>query len=74
MIKVTKIKIEKITPEHRYVRVELLSDTAVEVEDIGESGESVTGLLPTDLMTMGSTCFTSEMEFGMLDSTGNWKF
>lgn len=75
MIKVRELKVEKFNPDgSRDVLVELVADTALEVEAIGNRGSSVIGLLETDTMTMGSSCFTTTLEFGMLESSGNWNF
>lgn len=74
MVKVTNLKVEEQTSKGRRVRVDLVADESIEVEDLGTSGVGVIGLNDTDTMTMGSTCFTATMEFGMLDSTGNWRF
>lgn len=77
MIKVTNIvAVESVNEKtkERLVRADLIADESVEVEDIGNNGASVVGLSDKDKLAMGSTCFTASMEFGMLDSTGNWRF
>ena len=75
MIKLDKIvSIDEVKSTHRIVRVDLIADESIEVEDIGTDASTIIGLRPTDVLAMGSTCFTAAMEFGMLDSTGNWRF
>lgn len=74
MVKVVDLKVEEQTTKGRKIRVNLIADESVEVEDLGTSGVGVIGLNDDDTMTMGSTCFTATMEFGVLDSTGNWRF
>lgn len=73
MIKVEKFIVEK-HGHHRIVKADLLADTAVEVEEIGANCDKIQGLKATDKLAMGSTCFTCEQEFGILNSTGNWRF
>lgn len=76
MIKLDGVPIiEHLTPTGiKTVKANLIADTSIEVEDIGTDGSSVSGLCKGDKLAMGSTCFTVEMEFGILDSTGNWHF
>lgn len=75
MVKVAKMILEKhLDNGGRLVRVDLLADTSLEVEDLGKSGRGVLGLNDTDEMAMGSTCFTADSELGVLNSAGNWNF
>lgn len=75
MIKLEDCEVEGFNKDGtRNVKANLIADTSIEVEDIGTSAEKVIGLNKDDHLTMGSTCFTTEMEFGILNSAGNWRF
>ena len=74
MIKLDQIKkIERYENGKRYVKVSITSDTAAEVKAIGTDGSQVKDLLPMDVLTAHSICFTAEQNVLVLGSDGVWK-
>lgn len=75
MIKLdTLVDIEGNEGGKRLVQADLISDNSGEVVANGIDCKNIIGLNDTDKLVFGSTCLTSDLEFGMLDSTGTWKF
>lgn len=79
MIEVKKIEskylyLDSHKHPHRIVLADLIADNSMEVEEIGNRCDNIVGLSESDTLAFGSTCFTATMEFGMLDSVGNWHF
>lgn len=56
----------------RVVKASLLSDTKAEVTM--STGEGIQGLEDTDILALGTTCFTAEQDFGTINSSGIWKW
>lgn len=75
MIKVTKIvNVTENTDGSRTMQVDLLADHSSEVVENGTQGANIIGLGAHDKLDFGSTCFTTESEFGILNSSGVWIF
>lgn len=76
MIKVdpSTIVIEEYKDDGRYVRCSLMSDNKDEVDAIGNDGSKVKGLQKNDKLTLGTSCMTSTMDYGILDSEGSWNW
>ena len=74
MVKVTGMTVEKIENGVREVIVSLASDTKAEVDACGSSGANVKGLNASDIMTLGSTAFCADGNFGRLRSDGVWNW
>ena len=55
------------------VRASLDADSKSEVMD-KTTGEGIEGLLDTDRLFLGSSCFCADMEFGRINSSGVWTF
>jgi hypothetical protein len=56
------------------VEASLKADTSAEVISMGNECSGVVGLEDGTILDFGSTCLTTEGDFGMLTSNGVWKF
>ena len=56
------------------VEASLKADTSAEVISMGAVCSGVVGLEDGTILDFGSTCLTTEGDFGMLTSQGVWKF
>lgn len=56
------------------VEASLKADTSAEVISMGNICSGVVGLENGTILDFGSTCLTTEGDFGMLTSQGVWKF
>lgn len=56
------------------VEASLKADTSAEVVSMGSICSGVVGLKDGTILDFGSTCLTAEGDFGMLTSSGVWKF
>jgi len=75
MIKARSIQFAGVTSAgKRKVDVFLVADTNTEVLAIGTNGTTVVGLEAGDEIQFGSMCLTASGHFGILDSSGAWKF
>lgn len=75
MIKLKEIvNVEELETGKKLVQAKLIADESVEVEDIGTNGTNVIGLGHDYILDFGSSCFTTTMEYGVLNSAGNWRF
>lgn len=68
------IVVEEYKDGNRYVRCDLISDNSEEVDAIGNDGSKVKGLQKNDKLTLGTSCMTSTMDYGLLNSDGEWNW
>ena len=74
MVKVQSIKIESITDDNKHIVASLIADTKEDVIACGTSGANIVGLTAEHILTLGSTAFCADSNFGILDSNGNWNW
>lgn len=74
MIKVDSMTLEGFNENGRNVKASLIADTKDEVIAIGNDAATVAGLTDGDKLTLGSTCFCANADFGILNSEGVWTF
>lgn len=56
----------------RLVKCSLVADTGADIIAVGTDGSKVEGLGANDVIAWGSDGFTTEQEFFMLNSSGQW--
>jgi hypothetical protein len=74
MVKVTSMVVESTENGVREVIASLAADTKAEVDACGSSGANIKGLTANDIMTLGSTAFCADGNFGRLRSDGIWNW
>ena len=67
------VVVEKRENGKKYIKCDLLADSASEVQAIGNDGSTVIGLDADTVIAMGSTAFTTDKELLVIDSNGTWK-
>lgn len=70
------IKCDEMTRNYNTntVRASLIADTKSEVVAMGAECSGVVGLADGTKLELGSDCFTTDCELGILTSNGVWKF
>lgn len=75
MIKCKGFDVEKYRDDNtKLVLASLAADDKSEVESMGNICSNVIGLNDGDEISFASTCLCTSGDFGMLDSSGSWKF
>lgn len=74
MIKCTDFKVERYGTSNKVVLASLDADTKEEVVAMGNIATNVIGLKDGDEISFGSTCVTSSLDVGKLNSSGSWVF